>query len=66
MKDRLTKEINYWDHRAEEPQAAGTGWKAECPAELAGGSAEGDDCRHAFKRLDELQKSANWRRFHPW
>ena len=34
VKDRLTKEISYWDHRAEELKHQEQAGKAERPAEL--------------------------------
>jgi len=38
VKDRLTKEITWWDHRAEELKLKGAGGEARRAAELAGGS----------------------------
>ena len=45
VKDRLTKEINYWDHRAEQLKEQGAGGKSN--ARLNSGEAR--------KRADELQ-----------
>ena len=56
VKDRLTKEINYWDHRAETAQGSGAGRQGQRPAQLGKSpKARRRPPGAAQKRLDELE-----------
>ena len=40
VKDRLTKEIGYWDHRAEESEAPRTSGQTQRPPQLSGSAPQ--------------------------
>ena len=59
VKDRLTKEISYWDHRAEELKLQEQAGKAERPAQLQEARKRADDLQARLqKRMEELKLEA--------
>ena len=57
VKDRLTKEINYWDHRAEELKAQELAGKINARINSAKARTRADELQTRLqKRLDELEK----------
>jgi len=57
VKDRLTKEINYWDHRAEELKAQELAGKINARINSAKARARADELQTRLqKRLNELEK----------
>jgi hypothetical protein len=73
VKDRLTKEITYWDHRAERAEAPGAGGPAEREAlavDLARlfvyGELHKDDAFHAVGSASQILSLGMSKTFRPW